>query len=127
MLGLKFLSGIMRRIETRMWNDEGLGLPLPEDWAYYNHLLPYAMADALVERIVSSVTREHVTRDWICGTPEDVARQIALYLQPGVDWVMPIDYLPVVGSPADAEAVAARGAERCKHLKRLTAAPLPAA
>ena len=116
---VRWVTAAMGRIETHRWNEEGLGLPFPEGWTYYKNLLPYAMDDELVDRVVSSVTPEHHERAWFLGTPEEVARKIQPYLEAGVDWVMPIDYLPVVGSLEDAAAAAARGAELCRNLKRL--------
>ena len=118
---VKFVSAAQGRIETRQWRDEGLGLPLPDDWTYYKHLLPYEMDDALVEAVVAATTEEHVRRAWFTGSPKEVAAQIEPFLEVGVDWILCIDYLPVVGSPADAAAAAARGAELCGHLKQAAA------
>ena len=118
---VKFVSGAMGRIDTQLWHEEGLGLPFPPGWTYFKDLLPYGMQDSLVEEIVSAVTPAHIERAWLAGSPADVAQQIQPYLEAGVDWVMAIDYLPVVGSPADAAAAAARGADLCAHIKKLNA------
>ncbi|EHB56466.1 hypothetical protein MycrhDRAFT_3660 [Mycolicibacterium rhodesiae JS60] len=122
---LKFVSGAMGRIETQLWNDEGLGLPFPPGWTYFKDLLPYGMDDAFVDEIVSAVTPEHMQRAWLVGSPAEVARQVQPYLDAGVDWVMAIDYLPVVGTPEDAAAAATRGADLCAHIKQLDLVDAP--
>ena len=116
---VKFVSGAMGRIETQLWNEEGLGLPFPPGWTYFKDLLPYGMTDAFVDEIVSAVTPAHMERAWLVGSPSAVAQQVQPYLQAGVDWVMAIDYLPVVGSPDDAAAAATRGADLCAEIKKL--------
>jgi phthiodiolone/phenolphthiodiolone dimycocerosates ketoreductase len=96
---------------------EGLSLPFPAGWAYYKDLLPYATPDDLIDRILAATTREHVTRAWITGTPSGIAAQIKPYLQAGIEWVMPIDYLPLMGDPADAPSSVAWMIELCAALK----------
>ncbi len=116
---VKFVSGAMGRIDTRLWHEEGLGLPFPDGWTYFKDLMPYGMKDSLVDDIVAAVTPKHMERAWLLGSPEDVAKQVQPYLEAGVDWVMAIDYRPVVGAPEDAAAAATRGADLCAAIKRL--------
>ena len=115
---VKFVSAATGRIESRQWEQEGLGLPFPPGWAYYKDLLPYATPDNLIDKILAATTREHVTKAWITGTPASIAAQITPYLEVGIDWVMPIDYLPIVGDPAEASASVRWMIELCAELKR---------
>lgn len=117
---MKFVSAATGRVESRQWHDEGLGLPFPEGWTYFKDLLPYNTPDELVRDIVAATTEEHVRKAWITGTPAEVADQITPYLEAGIDWVMPIDYLPIVGDPSDAPAAGGWMIELCAALKKST-------
>lgn len=115
---IRFVSAALGRIDTGMWDAEGLALPFPAGWTYFKHLLPYAMDDELVARVVAATTPAHVERAWLVGSPADVAAEIRPYLDAGIDWVMPFDYLPVVGDPADAPASVGWMVELCAALKQ---------
>jgi phthiodiolone/phenolphthiodiolone dimycocerosates ketoreductase len=114
---IKFFSAASGRVESSQWEDEGIPLPFPPGWAYYKDLLPNNTPDALVDAILAATTREHVERSWFAGSPADVAAQIQPYLNAGIDWVMPFDYLPVAGDPADAPAAVGWMVELCRALK----------
>jgi phthiodiolone/phenolphthiodiolone dimycocerosates ketoreductase len=120
---IKFVSAALGRIDTSLWDQEGLSLPFPEGWTYFKHLLPYAMDDRLIENVVGATTREHIRRAWLIGSPQDVAAQIKPYLDVGIDWVIPFDYLPVVGNPADAAASAGWMIELCTAMKQMASVP----
>ncbi|MEZ0365802.1 LLM class flavin-dependent oxidoreductase [Mycobacterium sp. pUA109] len=115
---MKFVSAATGRVESRQWEEEGLGLPFPPGWTYFKDLLPYATPDELVNAIVAATTEKHVRKAWITGTPGEVAEQIVPYLEAGIDWVMPIDYLPIVGDPADAPSSVSWMVELCSALKK---------
>lgn len=116
---IKYLSGAVGRFETDRWADEGDGfaLPLPQDWTYYKHLLPYTTSDADVSAIVDNVTVGHVERAWFCGSPREVADQIRPYLVEGVDWITPFDIMPICNG--DAEGGTRRIVELCGLLKQM--------
>lgn len=117
---MKFVSAATGRVDSRQWAEEGFALPFPPGWTYFKDLLPYDTADELVDAIVAATTEEHVRKAWITGTPGEVAEQIIPYLQAGIDWVMPIDYLPIVGDPADAPYSVGWMVELCAALKKST-------
>ncbi|PQM45417.1 LLM class flavin-dependent oxidoreductase [Mycobacterium talmoniae] len=114
---IKFFSAANGRVESRQWQAEGLPLPFPQGWAYYKDLLPNDTPDDLVDTILAATTREHVERSWFAGSPADVAAQMRPYLEAGIDWVLPFDYLPVVGDPADAPAAVGWMVDLCRELK----------
>lgn len=118
---LKYMTGALGRIEPSSWKAESLPLPVPETWAYYKDLLPYGMTDEHVKSVIATVTRDHFDRAWFHGAPESVAQQILPFLANGVDWVVPIDYLGMVGGPDEAQASFARSIAVCNSLQRLTA------
>ncbi|MEA2347789.1 MAG: phthiodiolone/phenolphthiodiolone dimycocerosates ketoreductase [Thermoleophilaceae bacterium] len=108
---IKWLAAVFGRIETPDWERIGLESPFPEGWRYYNDLLPHQMPDAFVDEVLAKVTDDHVTAGWVCGTPAEVASTIQGYIDAGADWVCPLDYLPMVLDPADAEAAFGRSIE----------------
>jgi phthiodiolone/phenolphthiodiolone dimycocerosates ketoreductase len=114
---IKFFSAASGRVESKQWEDEGMPLPFPPGWAYYKDLLPNDTPDELVAAVLAATTREHVVRSWFAGGPAAVAAQIKPYLEAGIDWVMPFDYLPVAGDPADAPAAVGWMVELCRALK----------
>lgn len=123
---IKFVSAATGRIDPTEWEREGLGLPFPEGWSYPKDLLPYGLDDDLVRAVVDATTDEHIDRAWIAGQPREVAARIHPYLEAGIDWVMPIDYLGVVGDPTDAQASVAGLIELCAHLKAGVSSAAPA-
>ncbi len=114
---IKFFSASTGRVESSQWEAEGIPLPFPAGWAYYKDLLPNDTPDEFVDTILAATTREHVIRSWFAGSPADVAAQFKPYLDAGIDWIMPFDYLPVAGDPADAPAAAGWMVELCRRLK----------
>jgi phthiodiolone/phenolphthiodiolone dimycocerosates ketoreductase len=115
---IKFASATLGRIDVNAWELEGMGLPFPPGWGYNKDLLPYSVDDKLVADVVAATTPQHVRRGWMVGSPREVADQIKPYLDVGIDWVMPFDFLPVVGDPADAETSARCMIELCVALKQ---------
>jgi phthiodiolone/phenolphthiodiolone dimycocerosates ketoreductase len=120
---IKFFTGACGRIETGMWEQEGMPLPLKDGWTYYKDLLPHAMDDKLVYDLVGAVTDEHVLKSWFVGNPEETAAQSQAYIDAGADWVMPIDYAALVGGPEEGAAALARSAEYCAAVKANNSEP----
>lgn len=116
---LKFVAGALGRTETHTWANEGLPSPVPEGWAYYKDLLPYAMDDRFVQDVVDAVTPDHLRKSFLFGSAEEVAAQVAPFVDAGIDWVCAFDYLPVVGDPADAPNAVARLIDLCGRIRRL--------
>lgn len=114
---VRWLACVMGRINGADWKRDGLDSPVPDDWTYYQKLLPFDMPPGFVSDALAKTTREHCERGLIWGTPEKVAKDLQAYVDVGVSWVLPLDYLPVVLDPADAANSAARMIEVCRRLK----------
>ena len=114
---VRWLGAIFGRIEHPLWREEGLASPLPEDWRYYDHLLPQQTPSSFLSSVLDKVTREHVTKGWLCGTPAAVAEMIRPYVEAGADWVCPMDYMPLVLDPSEAPAAFSRTVELCGVIK----------
>jgi phthiodiolone/phenolphthiodiolone dimycocerosates ketoreductase len=117
---VRWMSAIFGRIDPGLWRDEGLALPVPEDWTYFQHFLPYDTPQAMIDHALATTTREHVTKCWLSGTPTEVARMIQPYIDAGADWVCPMDFMPLVLEPDEAPAAFARSVELCAAIKAAT-------
>jgi phthiodiolone/phenolphthiodiolone dimycocerosates ketoreductase len=114
---VRWMSGIFGRIDTSLWAEVGLESPVPPDWNYFTHFLPYDTDPAFIDTVLAKTTREHVKQAWLTGTPQQVANQIQPYIDAGADWVCPMDYLPLILPPDQAEAAFARSIELCRLIK----------
>ncbi len=114
---VKWMSGIFGRIDASLWQAEGLESPVPEDWNYFMKFLPYDTDQAFIDNVLDKTTREHVLKCWLSGTPAQVAEMIQPYIEAGADWVCPMDYLPLVLQPDEAEAAFGRSIELCGLIK----------
>lgn len=114
---IKFLTGIAGRIETREWKKEGLGLPLPDGYTYYKHLLPYETDQGRIDDVLRHTTPEHARKGWFLGSPAEVAAQIQPWIEAGFDWVLPIDFLGLVAEIDEAPHVLGRTLETCRELR----------
>jgi phthiodiolone/phenolphthiodiolone dimycocerosates ketoreductase len=119
---IKWLAAVFGRIEPTDWLKIGLQPPFPDGWHYYDDLLPQQTPDAFLDDVLARVTDDHVTSGWVCGTPADVADTIRGYVDAGANWVCPMDYLPMVLEPGEAEAAFTRSIETVTLIKRQPAA-----
>jgi phthiodiolone/phenolphthiodiolone dimycocerosates ketoreductase len=114
---VRWLSAMFGRIDATQWAQIGLESPVPLDWAYFMHFLPYDTPQALIDDALAKTTREHVRACWLTGTPEEVAAMVQPYIDAGADWVCPMDYLPLVLEPDEAAAAFGRSVELCDLIK----------
>jgi len=56
---------------------------------------------------------------YIWGNSQQVAAQLQAYVDAGVDWISPVDYLPIVSDPAEGAASLGRTIDVCTILKGL--------
>jgi alkanesulfonate monooxygenase SsuD/methylene tetrahydromethanopterin reductase-like flavin-dependent oxidoreductase (luciferase family) len=56
----------------------------------------------LIADVLAKTTRAHAETGYLWGTPEQVAAKLGEYVDAGISFIAPADYLPVVGDPADA-------------------------
>ncbi|HKY89645.1 MAG TPA: LLM class flavin-dependent oxidoreductase [Nevskiaceae bacterium] len=113
----KWLAGVMGRILPEDWKGVGLEPPVPPDWNYFQHFLPYETPDAFVEHVVAHTTPEHARKGWMVGSPRQVADQIQGFIDVGADWVCPMDYLPLLLPPEEAGPAFERSLELCRLIR----------
>jgi phthiodiolone/phenolphthiodiolone dimycocerosates ketoreductase len=118
---VKWMSGMFGRIDGAWWGDIGMESPIPLDWHYYTDFLPYEVTDAFVDEVISKTTRDHVLECWLSGTPAEVAGKVQDYIDAGADWVCPMDYLPLMLPPEEAEEAFGRSIELCGAIKAANA------
>ena len=78
---------------------------------------PQATDSAFVEDVLAKTTRAHAEAGYLYGTPASVAAQLREYVDAGITFVGPADYLPVVGDPEDAQGATGRSIECMRALK----------
>ena len=108
---------VMGRINQADWLKEGIEPPMPADWSYALKLLPVNIDLAEATKMLSNVRREHSLGSWVYGTPKEVAATLQGYVDAGVSWVLPLDFLPMVLPPEDAATSINRSIEVCRILK----------
>lgn len=114
---VKWFAAVMGRVIPQDWAQVGLESPVPLDWNYFQHFLPYETSDDFVDSVIAKSTPEHARKGWLIGTPQQVADMIQPYVDAGADWVCPMDYLPLVLDPSAAETAFGRSIELCKLIK----------
>lgn len=119
----RWLTAIAGRINMNDWDVEGIEPPMPRDWHYAMKMLPMSMSDAEVEAVAGSATREMAERSYFAGSPAEVAKQIAPFVEAGVDFVTITDMLPFVLSAEEAATALGRSVALSSELKQLTAVP----
>jgi phthiodiolone/phenolphthiodiolone dimycocerosates ketoreductase len=120
------MSAIFGRIDASLWKLDGMESPVPEGWNYFQHLLPYDTPDAFSDDVLAKTTREHVHKCWLCGTPQEVAEMMQPYIDAGAEWVCPMDYLPLVLDPGEAQAAFGRTLELAGIVKAQARSVAPA-
>jgi phthiodiolone/phenolphthiodiolone dimycocerosates ketoreductase len=114
---LRFMAGIAGRVEMAAWTREGITPPMPEDWHYAVKLRPVEWTDTEIEEFLDRITDEIVDRSYVKGTPEQVAAEVATYVDAGATWVSVCDLMPLVLEPEDAQLALGRNIEICRRLK----------
>jgi phthiodiolone/phenolphthiodiolone dimycocerosates ketoreductase len=115
---IRWQSAIFGRVNPNDWRREGIEPAVPEGWTYHLKLKPLSVEPAFVDNALAGTTREMARRSFINGTPKEVADQLQGWIEAGVDWVMPVDYMRFVSSLEDAALALNRTFEVCEHIKR---------
>jgi phthiodiolone/phenolphthiodiolone dimycocerosates ketoreductase len=116
---VRWMSGIFGRVDAKLWAEVGLEPPIPEDWNYFMHFLPYDTPQPFIDSVLARTTEAHVRQGWLVGSPQEVAQMIGEYIDAGADWVCPMDYLPLVLDPSEAVPAFARSIELCRLIKAM--------
>lgn len=116
---VRWIAAIFGRINPADWPQSGLESPVPDGWTYYLKMRPHATRPEFVEDVVAQTTRGHTESGYIWGTPEQVADKLQAYVDVGVNWIGPVDYMPMVVDPEDGAKSLDRTLEVCRLLKRV--------
>lgn len=99
---VRWIAATFGRIQGSDWAKTGLPSPTPDGWAYFKDFLPKSTPTAFIDDVLAKTTRAHAEVGYLWGTPEQVAAKLLAYVEAGVSFVAPADYLPVVCDPEDA-------------------------
>jgi phthiodiolone/phenolphthiodiolone dimycocerosates ketoreductase len=114
---LRWIAAIFGRINPLDWRKAGLEPAVPEGWTYYLKMRPYDTPSEFVE-VLRKAGHEHTAAGFTRGSPEQVGARLREYVDAGVNWVGPVDYMPLILEPQDAALSLARTLEVCRELKR---------
>jgi phthiodiolone/phenolphthiodiolone dimycocerosates ketoreductase len=115
---IRWQTAIFGRVNPNDWRSEGIEPAVPDGWTYHLKLKPLSVEQAFVDNTLAGTTREMARRSFINGTPKEVADQLQGWIDAGVDWVMPVDYMRFVSPLEDAAVALNRTFEVCEHIKR---------
>ena len=113
----RWQAAVFGRIEPRDWRKEGIEPAVPDGWNYFQKLKPLQMEDSFVDDVLTKADRRMAEKAFVNGTPKEVAAQLQGFIDAGVQWVLPVDYMPIVTTLDDAPRCLGRSIELCGHLK----------
>jgi phthiodiolone/phenolphthiodiolone dimycocerosates ketoreductase len=117
---IRWQSAIFGRVNPQDWGKEGIEPAVPDGWTYHLKLKPLSVDPSFVKSTLAHTTREMARRSFIHGTAKDVAAELQGWIDAGVDWVMPVDYMRFVSSLEEAAVALTRTFEVCEHIKLRT-------
>jgi phthiodiolone/phenolphthiodiolone dimycocerosates ketoreductase len=115
---VRWMAATYGRITPTDWRKIGIEPPVPDGWSYYMKMVPYQETSAFISSVLAKSTREVAENGLFSGTPAEVTGTLQRYVDAGVNWVLPVDYMPLMLSPEEAPAALARSIEVCAALKR---------
>lgn len=116
---VRWIGAIFGRTQPLDWRRDGIEPAVPDGWTYFMKMKPHATPSAFVDEVIAKATRKMTELSYIWGTSHQVAAQLQAYVDAGVDWISPVDYLPIVSDPAEGGASLARSIDVCSILKGL--------
>jgi phthiodiolone/phenolphthiodiolone dimycocerosates ketoreductase len=119
---VRWIGAIFGRTQPLDWRRDGIEPAVPDGWTYFMKMKPYDTAPGFVDEVVGKATRKMTELSYIWGTSQQVAAELQAYVDAGVDWISPVDYLPIVSNPAQGAASLTRAIEICSIVKGVSAA-----
>jgi len=119
----RWQAAVFGRIEPADWRKEGIEPAVPDGWNYYLKLRPLSMEQSFVDGVMAKASRTMAEKAFIHGSPKEVAAQLQGFIDAGVEWVLPVDYMPIVTTLDDAPNCLGRSIALCGHLKGKTPQP----
>jgi phthiodiolone/phenolphthiodiolone dimycocerosates ketoreductase len=114
---VRWMAATYGRITQTDWRKIGIEPPVADGWTYYMNMVPYHETPEFIDEVLTRSTRAIAENGMFWGTPAEVARTLQGYVDAGVNWVLPVDYMPLMLSPEEAPAALERSIEVCAHLK----------
>jgi phthiodiolone/phenolphthiodiolone dimycocerosates ketoreductase len=119
---VRWIGAIFGRTQPLDWRRDGIEPAVPDGWTYFMKMKPYDTTPGFVDEVLGKATREMTELGYIWGTSQQVAAQLQAYVDAGVDWISPVDYLPIVSDAAQGAASLTRAIEICSIVKGVSAA-----
>jgi phthiodiolone/phenolphthiodiolone dimycocerosates ketoreductase len=119
---VRWIGAIFGRTQPMDWRRDGIEPAVPDGWTYFMKMKPYDTAPGFVDEVVGKATRKMTELSYIWGTSQQVAAELQAYVDAGVDWISPVDHLPIVSNPAQGAASLTRAIEICSIVKGVSAA-----
>jgi phthiodiolone/phenolphthiodiolone dimycocerosates ketoreductase len=114
---VRWMAATYGRITPTDWRKIGIEPPVPDDWSYYMKMVPYQETPAFIDSVLEKSTRQIAENAMFYGTPAQVAETLQRYVDAGVSWVLPVDYMPLMLAPEEAPAALARSIAVAATLK----------
>ncbi len=114
---VRWIGAIFGRTQPLDWRREGIEPATPDGWTYFMKMKPYDTPDGFVDEVVAKASRKLAERAYLWGNTRQVADQMQAYVNAGVDWISPVDYLPIVSDPTEGVASLRRTIDVCSILK----------
>jgi phthiodiolone/phenolphthiodiolone dimycocerosates ketoreductase len=113
----RWMAATYGRIDPADWPAVGLDSPVPEGWTYYMKMVPQHETPEFVHQVLGATTRAHAEAGFFAGTPAYVAATLREYVEAGVTWVMPLDYMSLMLAPDELPAALGRSLALCAAVK----------
>lgn len=114
---VRWMAATYGRITPSDWRKSGIEPPVPDGWTYFMNMVPYHETPAFIAEVIAKSTRQIAENGLFWGTPAQVATTLQGYVDAGVNWVLPVDYMPLLLEPEEAVHALGRSIEVCAHLK----------
>jgi phthiodiolone/phenolphthiodiolone dimycocerosates ketoreductase len=116
---IRWMSATLGRFNPDDWRRLGIDPPMGDEWHYANDMLPLLYDEQQTAEILARATPEVVEHSWYRGGPQEMADQIAPYLDAGVNYVQIIDFIPLTRPADEAPAGLQRALELAGLIKQL--------
>jgi phthiodiolone/phenolphthiodiolone dimycocerosates ketoreductase len=114
---VRWMAATYGRIDPADWANDGLESPVPEGWSYWLKMLPYDTSPGFLAEVLSKSTRSIAEHGLFYGSPAEVAAKLAAYIDAGISWILPVDYMPLMVEPDEVPKALGRSIEVCRLLK----------
>lgn len=119
---VKWYAATGGRINQRDWGPEGIDPVFPEDWHYAFDMCPGSWTEEQILAVTDRVSPDMVRKTYFYGTPEDIAAEIAPFVEAGASRHMIADVSGLCVETDPVGAIQTMG-EVCGLIKKNAASP----